>query len=92
MLVRRNAQDYDVAIYYNKNPGQKKYISESNEITYPASKKYFLVVDGAIVKTSNSLPTIEKEYVKQVSEKSSEGFGRFDLVKHKLVENKVQLR
>ena len=92
MLVRRNAQDYDVAIYYNKNPGLKKYISASNEFIYPASKKYFLVVDGAIVKTSNSFETIEKEYVKKVAEKTDDGFGRFDIVKHKLVKNKVQLR
>ena len=50
MLVRQNAQDYDVKIFYNKSPGMKKFISKDKQITYPNSKKYFLLVDGAIVK------------------------------------------
>ena len=92
MLVRKNAQDYDVAIYYNKAPGMKKFISKDKQITYPASKKYFLIVDGSITKKSDSFETIEKEYVKSVATKTADGHGRFDIVKHKLVKNKVTLR
>ena len=92
MLVRQNAQDYDVKIFYNKSPGMKKFISKDKQITYPNSKKYFLMVDGAIVKKSDSFKTIEEEYVKEVAKKTDTGFGRFDIVKHKLINNKVNLR
>jgi len=49
-------------------------------------------VDGKIVKRSDSFETIETEYVSEVAKKTSKGHGRIDLVKHKLVNNKVTLR
>ena len=92
MLVRQNAQDYDVKIFYNKSPGMKKFITQDKQITYPDSKKYFLIVDGSIVKKSDSFKTIEEEYVKEVAKKTDQGHGRFDIVKHKLINNKVTIR
>ena len=61
-------------------------------ITYPSSKKFFLWVDGEIVKKSDSFKTIEEEYVKEVAKKTPLGQGRIDLVKHKLINNKVVAR
>ena len=59
-------------------------------LTYPSSAKdYFLLVDGEIVKKSDSFETIEKEYVKEVAKKTPLGQGRIDLIKHKLINNKV---
>ena len=61
-------------------------------ITYPNSKRYFLWVDDEIVKRSDSFETIEEEYVKEVAKKTDKGHGRIDIVKHKIVNNKVQNR
>ena len=92
MIVRKCAQDHNVVIHLNNKPGMAKKITKDKQITYPSSKKYFLIVDGSITKKSDSFETIEKEYVKSVALKTADGHGRFDIVKHKLVKNKVTLR
>ena len=96
MIVRRCAQDYDVVIHLNNTPGMTKTVALSDgstaTLTYPTSKKYFLFVDGEIVKRSDSFETIENEYVSEVAKKTDKGHGRIDLVKHKLVNNVVTLR
>ena len=97
MIVRRCAQDHDVVIHKNNNPGMAKKIKLADEsfmtLTYPSSAKdYFLFVDGEIVKRSDSFKTIEEEYVKECSKKHSDGQGRIDIEKHKLVNNKVEVR
>ena len=59
-------------------------------LTYPNSKKYFLRVGEEIIKRSDSFKTIEEEYVKQCeSLNDSDNHGRIDIVKHKIIENKV---
>jgi len=96
MIVRRCAQDYDVVIHLNNKPGMTKTVALSDgstaTLTYPSAKKYFLFVDGEIVKRSDSFETIETEYVSEVAKKTENGHGRIDIVKHKLVNNKVTLR
>ena len=96
MIVRKCAQDFDVVIHLNNRKGMTKKVALADgtytSITYPNSKKFFLWVDGEIVKKSDSFKTIEEEYVKEVAKKTPLGQGRIDIVKHKLIDNKVTLR
>ena len=97
MIVRRCAQDHDVVIHKNNKPGMTKKIKLANEsfttLTYPSSAKdYFLWVDGSITKRSDSFKTCEEEFVKECAKKHSGGNGRIDIVKHKLINNKVTIR
>ena len=97
MIVRRCAQGHDVVIHKNTKPGMAKKVQLANEsfmtLTYPSSAKdYFLFVDGKIIKRSDSFKTIEEEYVKECGKKHSDGQGRIDIVKHKLINNKVEER
>tara|TARA_R100001443_G_scaffold16333_1_gene26337 strand:+ start:21 stop:311 length:291 start_codon:yes stop_codon:yes gene_type:complete len=96
MIIRKCAQDFDVVIHLNNRKGMIKKVALADgtfaSITYPNSKKFFLLVDGEIVKKSDSFKTIEEEYVKEVKKKTPLGQGRIDLVKHKLIDNKVTLR
>ena len=97
MIVRRCAQGHDVVLHKNNKPGMSKAIKlasgEMSTLTYPsAAKDYFLWVDGEIVKRSDSFKTIEEEYVKEIAKKRDDGHGRIEIVKHKLVNNKVTLR
>ncbi len=93
MIVRRCGHNYDIVIHMNNKPGMTKTVALSDGSTatliYPSAKKYFLWVDGKIVKRSDSFETIETEYVNEVAKKTSKGHGRIDLVKHKLVNNIV---
>ena len=97
MIVRRCAQGHDVVIHRNNKPGMKQTIQLANgdmsTLTYPsAAKDYFLWVDGEIVKRSDSFKTIEEEYVKEIAKKRNDGHGRIDIVKHKIINNKVVYR
>jgi hypothetical protein len=47
------------------------------------------VVDGEIVKKSNSFSTIENAYVAKCAEVHDDGHGCIDIIRHKLVNNKV---
>jgi len=94
MIVRRCVQDYDVVIHKNTKPGMVKSVLMADgsvkSLTYPSpAKDYFLVVDGEITKRSDSFETIEIAYVKACEAKGCESHGRIDIVKHKLVNNKV---
>ena len=97
MIVRRCAQDHDVVLHKNNKPGLVKTIKLANgsmsSLTYPSSSKnYFLWVDGEITKRSESFKTCEEEFVKECAKKHSGGHGRIDIVKHKLIDNKVAIR
>ena len=97
MIVRRCAQDHDVVLHKNNKPGMIKSIKladgSMSSLTYPSSAKdYFLWVDGEITKRSDSFKTCEEFYVDECSKKHSDGHGRIDIVKHKLVNNQVALR
>jgi len=92
MIVRKCAQDHNVVIHLNNKPGMVKKISDTKTLTYPNSKKYFLVVDSEIKTKSDSFETIELAYVAECAKLHESGHGRIDIVKHKLVKNKVTLR
>ena len=94
MIVRKCAQGHDIVLHKNNRPGMKKTIQLANgdlsTLTYPsAAKDYFLWVDGEITKRSDSFETCEKEVVKVCEAQHTSSNGRMDLVKHKLVNNKV---
>jgi len=96
MIVRRCAKDHDVVIHKNNHPSMVKTLKKSDgstmTLTYPNTKKYFLWVDGEIVKHTDSFKTVEEEFVKECAKKHPDGHGRIDIVKHKLINNKVSLR
>ena len=94
MIIRRCAHNHDVVLHKNTKPEMVKAIKLSDgsmsSVTYPSSAKdYFLWVDGEIIKRSDSFQTCEEEFVKECAKKHSDGHGRIDIVKHKLVNNKV---
>ena len=93
MIVRRCSLDHDIVIHKNTKKGMTKTIELSDgtrqSLTYPSSYEYFLVVSGEIVKKSNSFETVETAYVNKCTELHGSSQGRIDIVKHKLVNNKV---
>ena len=93
-MIIRCAHDNDVVIHLNNKQGMIKNLKLNDgtlfSLTYPSSKKYFLRVGEEIIKRSDSFKTIEEEYVKQCNSlKDSDSHGRIDIVKHKIIENKV---
>ena len=92
MVVRKCAHNHNVVIHLNNKPNMVKKLSETKTLKYPNSKKYFLVVDDEIKTKSDSFQTIELAYVAECKKLHDSGHGRIDIVKHKLVNNKVTLR
>ena len=97
MIVRRCAQDHDGVVHLNSKPGMVKSIKladgSMSSLTYPsAAKRYFLWVDGEITKRSDNFQVCEEELVKECAKKHSDGHGRIDIVKHKLVNSQVAMR
>ncbi len=93
MIVRKCAQNHDIAIFKNTKPNMVKKILMADEtiitITYPNSKDYFVLVDGEIVKRTDSFKTAEECYLEEKGKKNIVGHGRIDIIKHKLIENIV---
>jgi len=92
MVVRKCAHNHNVVIHLNNKPNMVKKLSETKTLKYPNSKKYFLVVDDEIKTKSDSFQTIELAYVAECKKLHDSGHGRIDIVKHKLINNKVTLR
>ena len=93
-MIVRYAHDNDVGIHLNNKKGMTKKVKLADgtfiTLTYPGSKKYFLRNGESIIKKSDSFKTIEEAYVKECEKlKDSDNHGRIDIVKHKLVNNKV---
>ena len=93
-MIIRCAYDHDVVIHLNKKKGITKKVKLADgtfiTLTYPGSKNYFLRNGENIIKKSDSFKTIEEAYVKECSNlKDSDGHGRIDIVKHKIVDHKV---
>ena len=93
MIVRKCAQNHDIAIFRNTKPNMVKKILMADEsvitITYPNSKDYFVLVDGEIVKRTDSFQTAEECYLEEKGKKNIIGHGRIDIVQHKLINNIV---
>ena len=56
-------------------------------MTYPNSYKYFIDVDGEVVKKSNSFKVAEEYYVDECAKKYDNGHGRLVIGKHHLINN-----
>ena len=89
MIVRRCSQGHRVRIHRNTTPGAKRtktYADGSTEtLTYPSSYKYFVDVDGEVVKRSNSFKTIEEYYVDECAKKHGDGHGRLIIGDHHVI-------
>ena len=96
-MIVRYAHDNDVVIHLNNKKGMSKKVKLADgtfiTLTYPGSKRYFLRNGESIIKKSDSFKTIEEAYVKECEKlKDSDDHGRIDIVKHKIVNNKVEAR
>ena len=96
-MIVRYAHDNDVVIHLNNKKGMSKKVKLADgtfiTLTYPSTKKYFLRNGKSIIKKSDSFKTIEEAYVKECEKlKDSDDHGRIDIVKHKIVNNKVEAR
>jgi len=93
MLIRKSSQGYDLKLYRNTTPGAirtKTYPNGDVEtLTYPSRYKYFLVLDGEIVRRSDSWDTIEQLYVDECDSRHGGGTGRMIVGKHKLVNHMI---
>ena len=93
MLIRKSSQGHDLKLYKNTTPNAtrtKKYPDGTTETqTYPSSYKYFLALDGEIIKRSNSWATIEQAYVDECESRHGGGTGRMLIGKHKLVDHVI---
>ena len=89
MLLRKSSQGHDLKLYRNSAPGAvrtRKYPDGSTEsITYPSSYKYFISLDGNIIKKSNSWNTIEQAYVDECTSQHGGGHGRILVGKHNVI-------
>ena len=91
MILRRSSQGSRVRLHRNTSPGAtrtKKYRDGSTEtLAYPNSYKYFIDVDGEVVKKSNSFKVAEEYYVDECAKKYDNGHGRLVIGKHHLINN-----
>ena len=90
MIVRRCSQGHRVRIHRNTTPGAirtKTYADGSTEtLTYPSSRyDYFVDVDGAVVKRSDSFKTIEEFFVAECAKKHGDGHGRLIVGDHHII-------
>ena len=89
MIIRRCSQGHRVRIHRNTTPGAirtKTYPDGSTEtLTYPSSYKYFIDVDGEIVKKTNSFKVAEEFYVAECAKKHGDGHGRLIVGGHHLI-------
>ena len=92
MLIRKSSQGHDLKLYRNSSPSatrKKTYPDGTVEtLTYPSRYKYFLVLDGEIIKRSDNWNTIEQAYVDECDSRHGGGSGRMIIGTHKL-ENHV---
>jgi|TARA_R100000458_G_C8183125_1_gene179432 hypothetical protein len=91
VILRRSSQGHRIRLHRNTSPGAtrtKKYKDGTTEtLAYPSSYKYFIDVDGEVVKKSNSFKTIEEHYVNECAKKYDNGHGRLVIGKHHLINN-----
>ena len=92
MLIRKSSQGHYLRLYRNSTPGvtrTKNFPDGTTEtLTYPSRYKYFLVLDGEVIKRSDNWNTIEQAYVDECDSRHGGGSGRMIIGTHKL-ENHV---
>ena len=96
MIIRRCSQGHRVRVHRNTTPNAvrtKTYTDGTVEtLTYPSSYKYFVEVDGTVVKRSDSFETIEEFYVDECAKKHGGGHGRFLIGKHHIINGVATLQ
>ena len=89
MIVRRCSQGHRVRVHKNTTPSAvrtKTYADGSTEtLTYPSSYDYFVDVDGAVAKKSNSFKVVEEYFVAECAKKHGDGHGRFIVGGHHII-------
>jgi len=89
MIIRRCSQGHRVRLHRNTTPGStrvKTYPDGTEEtLTYPSSYDYFVDVDGAVAKKSNSFKVAEEFYVSECAKKHGDGHGRLIVGGHHLI-------
>ena len=89
MIVRRCSQGHRVRVHRNTTPGAtrvKTYPDGTTEtLAYPSAYKYFIDVDGKVVKKTNSFKTAEEYYVDECAKKHGDGHGRITIGKHHMI-------
>lgn len=89
MLIRKSSQGHDVKLYRNSSPGitrVKTYGDSSQEtIEYPASKAYFILVDGSVVHGTDSFSTAEASYTDECEKKEYTPHGPAVIGKHVMI-------
>ena len=89
MIVRRCSQGHRVRLHRNTTPGAtrvKTYPDGTKEtLTYPSSYNYFVDVDGAVAKKTNSFKTAEEFYVSECAKKHGDGHGRLIVGNHHII-------
>ena len=80
MILRKCSQGHNVRLYRNSTPGAsrtKSYKDGTTEtLTYPASYNYFVAVDNAVAKKTNSLKVAEESYDEECEKKHGDSHGR----------------
>ena len=96
MIIRRCSQGHRVRVHRNTTPNAvrtKTYTDGTVEtLTYPSSYKYFVEVDGTVVKRSDSFETVEEYYVDECAKKHGDGHGRFLIGKHHIINGVATLQ
>ena len=89
MIVRRCSQGHRVRLHRNTTPGVtrvKTYPDGTKEtLAYPSSYDYFVDVDGAVAKKSNSFKVAEEFYVSECAKKHGDGHGRLIVGGHHII-------
>tara|TARA_R100001443_G_scaffold482_3_gene1908 strand:+ start:1589 stop:1879 length:291 start_codon:yes stop_codon:yes gene_type:complete len=94
MLIRKSSQGYNLQLYRNTTPGAvrtKTFKDGTTEtLTYPSSKKYFLVFNGEVIQRSDNWNTIEQAYVDKCDAEHGGGTGRMMVGKHQIVNSVIK--
>ena len=89
-LFRKCEYGYNIKIYYGT-----RFLPKCIKDARRKGMKYFLVIDDALVQQSSKYSIIEIAYLKACNlryKPHEKSLGRFDILKHKLVKNKVVLK
>ena len=93
MIVRRCSQGHRVRVHKNTTPGStrvKTYTDGTTEtLAYPSSYKYFIDVDGYVVKKTNSFKVAEEFYVAECEKKHENSHGKMIIGTHHLINGVV---
>lgn len=89
MIIRRSSQGENIRILRNTSPNAtriRKYRDGTTlTIEYPSSHKYFITVEGKVVKKTNSYKVAEEVYTTECKKKYNNVHGRLVVGKHKMI-------